>query len=78
MKNLVNQIQVLRNIKNQQILPWPNPRLPQINAKRIWISILDRILDPSSIGIYVRILNPIFMKDLDQLLDDKKKDLENL
>ena len=78
MKNLVNQIQVFRIIKNQQILPWPNQRLPQINAKRIWKRILDRILDPQNIGIYDQILNPIFMKDLDRILDHKKKDLVNL
>ena len=45
-KNLVNQIQVFRIITNQQTLPWPNQRLPQTNAKRIWKRILYRILDP--------------------------------
>ena len=77
-KNLVNQIQVFKIIRNQQILPWPNQSVPQTNAKRIWKSILDRILDPQNNGIYDRILDPIFTKDLDRISDHKKMDLENL
>ena len=77
-KNLVDQIQVFKMIRNQQILPWPNQSVKQINAKRIWIRILDRILDPQNIEIYDRSLDPIFTKDLDRISDHKKMDLENL